>query len=387
MRWKNARMLLISVLLIYSTTIRAQSCSYFPADCPGNMQSKDQTFCNVRFIISQEISMQDMIRDFMTDQMETLAKAKNWDVYELDEDADGECLIPADKMGVAYPVPYPLRAPHGFTISFIFIVNTDTLNAWKEWYYNDFLQSSTKMVNDWKSNLSDPSFQATQQTYMDSAQYWSNLLTDYMTKNYEAFSKAAVSNDQVIVNRYNSTTKEYQKHIDYWTSKAANLTKETTASSDLAREKFDKEAHIKTDAFRNNTIIRVKYEFNKNVTSVTRDGELRLVKQLQVPEALLAQIYHNSKTDDHASFDQNQFYRCTDLAYLLFGKWNMVPDKFKQYHAQFMSDKKNTDKITVKSVPCDKIQTIAVHIEGRPDHIEAFLKQLNTEKLTELITK
>ena len=163
------------------------------------------------------------------------------------------------KMGVAYPVPYPLRAPHGFTISFIFIVNTDTLNAWKEWYYNGFLQSSTKIVNDWKSNLSDPSFQATQQTYMDSAQYWSNILTDYMTKNYEAFLKLTVSNDQVIVNRYNSTTKEYQKHIDYWTGKGANLTKETTASSDLAREQFDKEAHIKTDAFRNSTMIRVEY--------------------------------------------------------------------------------------------------------------------------------
>ncbi len=216
MRWKSARMLLFLFSFIFSTTIRAQSCSFYPADCPGNMLSKGQVFCDDRFIISEEIKMQDKIRDFFTERMEEIAETKKWEFYELDESSDGQFLMPANQNEKAYPLPYPLRSPHGFQISFVFIVNADSLKVWKDWF-NNMAENAQGLASDMKSGFDNPAFAAAQKEYMDSADYCSSLLVAYETKNFQAFQQAALNKDDTFTKKYETATKNYQSHIDYWT--------------------------------------------------------------------------------------------------------------------------------------------------------------------------
>ena len=83
MRRNCARMLLTFISTAISAAIWAQPCTYYPADCPGDMLSKNQTFCDHHFILSEEIKMQDKIRDFITGQMEEIADAKNGNLESM----------------------------------------------------------------------------------------------------------------------------------------------------------------------------------------------------------------------------------------------------------------------------------------------------------------
>ena len=132
-------------------------------------------------------------------------------------------------------------------------------------------------------------------------------------------------------------------------------------------------------------MIRVTFDFNAIKAVAAESDDIHLVKQLAVPSTSLAQLYHNSNTSGDRIYHFDVFNNSTDLALLLFGKWNISPDKYKQYHAVYAIDKKNTDKVSVKQIQCDKIQTISMHVEGRPDYIESFLKKLDISSINRLL--
>lgn len=386
MRRNCARTLLIFFSLVISTAIGAQPCSYYPADCPGDMPSKDQTFCDHHFIISEEIKMQDNIRDLVIGLMEEIAEAKNWESYELDEYSDGQYLLPVNKNEEAYPVPFPLRAPHGFQISFVFIVNSDSINVWRNWY-NNMAENVQGIANDMKSNFDDPGYVAAEKEYMDSADYWSGLLVAYETKNMQAFQQAALNKDDAFIKKYETVKKNYQSHSNYWTKKAGDLSQAAMASSNQKLTQTQDDSHLRIDAFRNATMIRVSFDFNDNKAVAAESDNIHLVKQIGERSASIEQIYHNDHTSGARIYHLNVFNSSTDLAFLLFGKWNTNPDKFGQFHALYAMDKKNTDKVSVKLISCDKIQTISMHVEGRPDYIESFLKKLDTDKINNMLIK
>ena len=58
-----------------------------------------------------------------------------------------------------------------------------------------------------------------------------------------------------------------------------------------------------------------------------------------------------------------------------------------QLSSMYFADKKNTDAITVKTIPCDKVQAIVLHAEGSRKYIDQFLQALDTRKLDSLILK
>jgi hypothetical protein len=383
---KRAHLLPISFLIIISSRVCAQHCTYYPADGPGDMPSKDQIFCDHHFILPEEIKMQDKIRDFITGQMEEIAEAKKWEFYELDEYSEGQYLLPAEHNKEAYPVPFSLRAPHGFQISFVFIVNTDSIDVWKSWY-NEMAENVQGIANDMKSNFDDPAFVAAEKAYMDSADLWSGLLVDYETKNMQTFQQAALDKDDAFLKKYETVTKNYESHVAYWTKKASNRSQAAMSSSEEALKQTQNNSHLKIDAFRNATMVRVTFHFNDNKTSAAESDDIHLVKELAESSTSLEQIYHNSKTSGERVYRFDEFNNSTDLALVLFGKWNTTPDKYRQYHAVYTMDKKNTDKVSVKTITCDKIQTISMHIEGRPDYIESFLNKLNISSYNNMLIK
>ncbi|HCL84903.1 MAG TPA: hypothetical protein DIC22_13065, partial [Chitinophagaceae bacterium] len=189
-------------------------------------------------LVPEEVSMEIRLHDFFTDGMRTLAQKNRWEVYQYDE-SDGSGHLNADGSG---PLDYSLRPPHDYEISFIFIVNKDSLRAW---------QDQTK---DWHSKF----------------------------------------------------TEEVEKM------------KSSPGVTDLTRLQADKK---NSDIhFRNACLIRVKIDINPEsaiATSIHED--MHLTGQLKVSDAVVAFQIHNDKTDERAIFDLDQFKRCTDLAFLLFG--------------------------------------------------------------------
>jgi hypothetical protein len=298
-------LLTIFFLLDYQFTF-AQPCSYSPADCPSDRQLGDSVSRMNNPVLPQEVHMEILLHDLLTDLMQTQADKKGWELHQYDE-SDGSGFQNADHSA---PLAFHLRPPHSYEISFIFIVSKDSLRAWQEWD------------------------------------------KDFNTRMMEELEKMKSSND------FSSVPKIQQsKKINY-------------------------------ENFRNASMIRVKFEINPDdaiISSILDD--LRITNKLNVAHATVAFQAHNDKTDERAIFDLNQMNRSSDVALLLFGKWNLNPDSYQYYRPTYASDKKNIDGITPKTILSDKVRVIAVHVEGSPHYINVFLQSLDTEKLNNIIVQ
>jgi hypothetical protein len=284
----------------------AQSCAWFPAECPSDRQLPDSAERFGNPVIPAEVSMEIRLHDFLTALMQKEAEKKGWQVYQFDETA-GSGYMNADRSG---PLADHLRPPHDYEISFIFIVDPDSLRAWQQWQQ------------------------------------------DFLTNMQEEIKKMTTNNDY---------------------SKVAGM-------QDLKRKK--------EGSFRNASMLRVKIEINSaDAIASTISEDFRRTGSLNISHAVVADQYHNDRTDEKAIFDLNQFKRCTDLAFLLFGNWALKPDGYAYFHPAYRSDKKNIDLTTVKTIQSNVVRVIAMHVEGSPQYISSFLQSLDTDQIYGLISK
>jgi hypothetical protein len=296
--------MLFALILINPKGIWAQ-CAQYPADCPSDRQLPDSADRFGNPLVPEEVSMELRLHDFFTSIAQELADKKKWDVYQYDE-TDGSGYLNSDRSG---PLVFNLRPPHDYEISFIFIVNKDSLAAWKEW------------------------------------------------------------------------TRELASQMQEEADKMKAGMKIDVSSMQANKKKKDNE-------FRNACMIRVKIGINQETaiaSSIEEDS--RLTRQLDIPHAVVAFQIHNDKTDDRALFDLDQFKRCTDLAFVLFGSWNPKPNSYKRYEPSYASDKKNIDLVTPKKFTCDKIRSMVIHVEGAPKYIDQFFNSVDWEGLTRIILK
>ncbi|MEO6916272.1 MAG: hypothetical protein ABI151_12010 [Chitinophagaceae bacterium] len=302
---------LFVLCMFFSLQANAQNCDVFPADCPetGDMEAaQDSGACIRNLILSQEIAMQNQLREKFKNQMQEIADARKWEMYEYTEMA-GAGASRHKANGDMELVPYNIRPPYEYSISFIFIINKDSLNAWHSWYYNDFQNASDQLVDSYKNGGSPD------------------------------------VND----------LEKYKRKI--------------------------------TLAYRNASMIRIKFEINPKFSSPSSSETIRDVGKLNYPGATLAALYHNTAPDENEIYSLNQYTRCADLGYLLFGSWDLKADESHYFHARFSLDKMNTDLVTVKKIPCDRLRTMAVHIEGSILSICEFIQSLDLSgKTTTLST-
>ncbi len=295
----------IFFLLIVSTRSFAQ-CKQFPADCPSDRQLPDSADRFGNPVIPAEVSMEISLHDFFTDLQQLQADKKGWQLYQYDETA-GSGYLKADRSG---PLAPEFRPPHNYEISFIVIVNQDSMHAWQQWD-KDSKESLMAEVEKMKS-----------------------------TGDFSPASKMQASRK------------------------------------------------INMERFRNASMIRVKYEVNPGdaiASSITEN--MHRSATLNVPHAAVAFQMHNDQLDEQGIFDLNQFTRCSDLAFLLFGDWNIKPDNYQYYRPAYNADKKNIDMVTPKSIFSTRVRTIAVHVEGSPYYINQFLQSLDSNKLSGIIVR
>jgi hypothetical protein len=145
MNRKRAGLLFFFVLVMIFPGVRAQSCSHFPADCPSDRQLPDSADRLGNAAIPEEISMEIRLRDFLSGLLQEVADKKGWEFY-IYEESNSSGFLNADRTG---PLPFEFRPPHSYDLSFIIIVDQDSLRAWKQWDQNfaaDIVEESKKMI-------------------------------------------------------------------------------------------------------------------------------------------------------------------------------------------------------------------------------------------------
>ncbi len=364
----------------------AQECAYFPADCPRDFSPMlDSLHCIGDFIVPQEITMQNRLRELTGGMMQKIADAKKWEMYEYDETGYGDFINPFTSP--AYAVPFPNRKPHQYIISFIFIVNADSLKAWENWTRQDLVDDANKISAQYNQQMDDPALQEAQKRNMDSVNYWTEAQSAYMTSHMAAYQKALTSKDEAGIKNYENALSLFQKKIDYWINIINRKTSDAYAGADKSHEQFQKSMHDKKIMFRNSSMIRIKFSFNERAISPYGGGTPVFIKKISVPGAALAGMYHNSAPDEQAIFDLNQFHRSPDIYFLLFGKWKIPADPVFDHQPAFILDKENSNFASVKRITCEKVQTIAVHIEGSPAYLESFIRLFDGQMVHDLVVK
>jgi len=317
------------------------------------------------------------MREKITALLNEVSVKNKWLVYQYFEEAGAGIL------SESAPLPYPLRRPYQCIFSFIFIVNEDSLHAWQNWYTNDLQNAENRVVDSYKQVGGNLSKDATRQKYLDSANYFGDLKAKYMTDHIAEYQKALMTNDSKGQKKYDDEIKKYDDKINGCLNKTNGKTTEDFSSSKSQFDDLESYKHKNTIAYRNASIVRVSLNIN-DYLAIADDAEKK-AQTLSIPASTLALLIHNNVPDEHEIF--GQYLRSPDVAMLLFGKWVLKKNQYNSYQSVYATDKKNTDVVAVKKTPCDKVQTMVLHVEGSVKYINQFLHSFDLQQLNELIVK
>ena len=302
------------ILLLYTLNLKAQDCSWYPADCPDEASIENSQSIAVRTengLLPQEIAMQDNMRSLVTQIMLKAAKELNWQMMELDE------VTNLDPMQGA-ATPYSDRSPRQYGIAFQFIVNKDSLDAWRNWvqeFNKRYMNAGTQSFQAQKDIENSSAYR---QAY-DSMMYYSKVRTDYIT----AHPGINSWEDKHVLN--------LQKKQDAFLAKVQYMQNHPTSSGN-SMDDLDREKEVKTLQFRNNTLVQVFFEFNQHVGLINDDGANPESTNISVPGAVIAKKVHLRAPDLNSLIWH--FNRWNNMKVLLMGNWILRPVD-QNYEAAF----------------------------------------------------
>lgn len=387
------RNLLLALALIAPVTTLAQGeCAQWPAPCPHETEIANAQDVSHReqekFILPQEADIEARVRNTLTDALQKLAAQKHWQVYELNEMG-----FDRPNTGIAYDdwerTPYEKRPPHTYLISFMLVVNRDSLDTWRDWFKNDFARMSNDYVAQMNSNANagaDNAAASKMQAYADSAAYYNKLSAEYMS--------AIQSGDKKAQQTYNDHINRYTAQADKFNKKIQQV---QTGGAETQQDGFSSLTNIKlaqTEHFANATLLLVHVNINRDIVGYgVTDGDQHNVRPqhvLSVSGAVYAGLLKNpSKMEEHA-FEVGTadftYYHPTWVATAFFGAWSSTHNAYGYRPAAYTMSKINTDLVSIKKVKCDAVQNLAIQIEGRPDYIKQFLTAADLTALQKLLT-
>jgi len=398
-RMKTIRLFWGITLIVLSPLLAAAQmvdCSWFPAPCPheaeiGNAQDYVQRQGDNK-ITPQELAMEGALRNQFTDMLQKLARQNHWQLYELNESYFDR---PNSLIGYAQweTVPYEKRPPHGYDISFILVVNKDSLRAWRDWYTNDLTNQSNQAVADMNTDRDNEAKNKMLQVYMDSAQYYAQLSGKYMQDHQQQYMKDIQANNKKGIKEHDDKVAWYQKRSDAFIKKYQDAQNGNYAASTSSFDALKNAKVGGTEKFINASIILVHFAVNsaQKGFGLTDDDQKCILPQkpLNVPGAFYAGMLHNPKPPGDHAYDVGEadylFDQPSNVATVLLGGWLKRYDGYNYAHAAYTANPANTNLTGVKSTKCDVVQNMAIHIEGRPDHIKKVLNEIGINALQKLI--
>ena len=372
------------VLMATAGCADAQSdCKYFPADCPDdetiqfNASKKWEGPADLK--VEQEYLMQDSLRRFVGRMMTSVAQQNGWTWYWFNEVQDGGIGID----GNTRPLPYALRRPCRWEADIVFIVNADSLAGWREWYNTALHENADEVVNAYKQAANGDEASASQ----DSAMYYANLKAKYMTDHAAEYQKAILSGDKKAQKKFEDESRRFDDRMNGSVNDAIGRQGSQYADANRRNEQLQSFRLSGTVAHRNASVLRVSFVANDDYAgafSYEREENARLAKTAKPAPAAAGSSLAITEHNEHPG---NEWGQGSDVALVLFGKWNTNADADQLYHAGFTADPKNTDHVTVKKMSCDRVQSISLRIEGDPVNIRALLGKLDAAAFAALVVR
>lgn len=343
-------------------------------------------------VTPQEIGIEINLRNALTDILQQFTRPKHWELYEIME-SDYDRPNGTISFAQWQATPYEKRPPHIYSISFIIVVNKDSLAAWQDWYNNVLPQQANQVVADIKTDGQNSQNDQVLQSLTDSVQYYAQLSAKYMQDHAAEYAADIQNNNQKGIKRYNDKVTEYQKQSDAVMQKIQTRATGNMSASTNASDRFAHEKVIKTDQSINSSIILVNFTMNAERAGFGLYGDdnrsMNPQEKLNVPGAFYAGLLHNPNKPDGQSYYIGEhdylFDHPENIATILFGKWQPKRDSYNNVPARYKATKSGSDLTTVKTIKCDAVQNVILQIEGRPDHIKNIVHLLDTEALQKLI--
>jgi hypothetical protein len=387
--------LLFLLLNSMATLSYAQDCDWYPADCPHESSiesSKDSNANLANHVLSAEMAMMDRVRNFFSENFARIAASQHWQLVEFNENST---VAACAKTG---GIPYPLRAPFIYNISFLLMVQPDTLGAWKKWadeFKEKILQQSNENVQSLQNNASPN--EAVTKKYLDSAAYYGSKKTAYMQQHGQQYASDIQNGNQKGIKEFESTTAKFDKTVTGFTDKAYSSTSKGLSRMEQQTSQNQLEEKVKTQHYRDAATLLIHITINDPVqgTGISDPETQKYIlpqKKWLLPGAAFGGLLHNSlplgtdRLRSDGDYDMD-YVHPTDIGNIFFGAWLPVETQYNTYHAAFTASKINTDCVSPKKNSCDKIQVMTLYIEGKENNITRFVQLLDTQKISALISR
>ena len=371
---------LLACLLVFHGA-PAQSCKYLPADCPvGGVEDfgtpDDSTSRLGNPVLPREITMENGLRRWTAALVNRIAESHGWQVYQVSEEASSG--FSTDK-GVI--IAYPFRPPHWYYVTWEFIVNNDSLQAWRAWL-TDFAQKRLDALN--QNAAAQTAAYDRAKPYRDSAEHYSLLMGQYAQDHMAQYQKDLVGGNKTGISSYEKAVAAYQKKSDYFSQKAAAIQNNDAAETSGA----DADALRKRQTlhFRDASLLIVEFGFNMDYAKTAGTPSSAPGATAAAPASTHdSPIFFTNPDPDAGSIDA--FARSHTSVLLLQGEWPAKPDRYGGYRPVFETIKTSTDVTTPKRIRSDQVQTIDCHISGNPQAIRQFLAALPQQEMKAMIAK
>jgi hypothetical protein len=361
----------------------AQTCQQFPAPCPNSSSISDAMDLATRStsgrfthqLLEEEFAMENRMRSLITDEVQRAARKLGWHAYEQSEitlNSGPFVFIGADDWQAT---PLEKRPPHTWEITFILIKSRDSLNAWRDWLQRDGEEEFSKVMEARDSTGIDPRIKQCQ----DSMAHYLALETDYISQHSEEASKSDAASEA-----FNRKVDFYQSKVDHFSQQANDIAEGHSAESIASLN----DADAVSARYAEGSMALLHFAVNPyGVTIAAEDGaQVKMLPPGAVPGAFAAGIATDRTEPQHKAYalnyNETKFIQPRSSATVLLGRFG-PKNKFNKYVAQFavgFTNKQNTLS-GVKAVRGDKVQTIAVDVQGGQNSVAALLKTLDWHKL------
>jgi hypothetical protein len=353
----------VSIFSLY-----AQDYPQWPADKPETENINESQSREIRLknlVLPQEIDMQDKFRVLITDMMEKVSKKLNWSMVELSEYTNDNAFQNGG-------TPYNLRSPRGIEITFQFIVNNDSLLAWKK-YESNYEKSSMNSLDVNYTNMQSIMESAKYKQFRDSADYYMNL--------YISYCEAHKSEGADLYTK-DKHPKYYQQKETAFIDNANAMVQQTDDNSGI--KESEEENKAETRRFRNHTVVQVKFHVNAySGIAIDRSGSSIQFTSTPYPitGATLSKLYTVQKDQEHFDFD-----RWNNVMLILLGNFQTKIDKLENYNATYTLNGQG-DEHTPKKRKSQVVQNISINIYGDKGNVEKMASLIDIEKLNNEIIK
>jgi hypothetical protein len=392
---------IIIFFLLLITRLAAQNfpCAYWPAPCPNESALNSSNDWGNRMkdnvALKQELVFDQKMKQQLTNILTKAINQQGWKIYQLTENThDGPPFI-----FISYDAwentPYEKRPPRSYDITYILVINKDSLNKWREWRI-DFQSKAETTINNYVDNAKKVNENPLLKVYFDSANYFTQLRTKYLEDHNEQYQKDLKAGNKNGINEYERNQKTFLDKSDYYIKKYQDLQNEIYADSNKSIDQLQQDEANSTATFAGSAIVLLHFAINPYlVTMGLEDANQRsLIPQypLKVSGASFAGLLVNKAVTDKQSYDLNYrgeiFNSPASVATIMFGNYQ-PKDSYNNYRPVFEKTYNSKSEVigTEKKIKCDTVQNIAVHIEGRPDKVRSVLTTINWNELNELLEK